>query len=138
MTIGREIAGTLNQPGKEGGFWQGQVLDVFIEVGERGLAKSADPVGTALARRHFVGIHLEDLLFAEALLKLDGDHHLGELALYRLLRREEKSARKLHRQGRTTLPATMMNHVGLSGFCQAVIVHTAMLEESPVFDGQHG
>ena len=57
------------------------MLDVLAEVGARCFAKAVDGETAALAQVDLVGVHLEELLFVEAVLELEGDHDLDNLAL---------------------------------------------------------
>src|SRR4030088_2366221 len=58
-------------------------------------AEAVDAVASALAEVDLVGVHLEDLLFVEAGLELEGDEDLAELAHDTLLWCEEEAAGEL-------------------------------------------
>ncbi len=59
------------------------------------------------------------------------------LALQPLLGREKKSAGKLHGQRGSALRLLSGAHVLEHGHHQAVVVHAAVFEESPIFNCQH-
>ena len=58
-------------------------LHILAEVGLRCFAEAVDRKTAALPEGDLVGIHLEDLLLGEAVLELEGDDDLDELALDR-------------------------------------------------------
>ncbi len=138
MPIRRKIAGPLDDAGNQRAFRKAQVFDVLVEVRARRFAHSHDAVAAALAQRHFVGIHLENLLLRKLLFQVHGDHHLGDLALDRLLRSQEEAARKLHGEGRAALGAMSVDDIGEARFDQAVVVHAVVLEEAAVLDSDDG
>ena len=90
---------------------QVQLLHVFAEVGLRCLAKAVDGKASLLPQWDLVGIELKDLLLVEAVLQLEGDGNLDDLALQALLRRQEEAAGELHGQGRSTLPPPAQSQI---------------------------
>ena len=96
MAIGIEVAGALNDAGEESALGQVELAHVLAEVGLRGFAKAIDGEAAALPHGNLVGVHLEDLLLVEAMLKLEGDDDLDDLALDALLGGEKEAARELH------------------------------------------
>ena len=111
---------------------------VLAEVGLRGLAESVDGKAAALAQVDLVGVHLEDLLFIEAMFELESDDDLDELPFEALLRREKEVLRQLHGQRRAALLFVAGGQVANPGLHQPPIVHAAVLKEAPIFNGQHG
>src|SRR5580698_386739 len=87
-----------------------------------------------LAEVHLVHIHLEDLLFREAVLELEGDHDLGDLARDLLIRSEKKPTRKLLRECRSTAIHSMCKDILYGAFEGADVVDAAVLKEAAVFD----
>ena len=94
--VGVQRARLLDHPGQQRAFCEVELADVLAEVGLGGLAEAVDAERSLLAKRDLVGIHREDLLLGVAVLKLEGDGDLDELALEALLRRKEEAARELH------------------------------------------
>ena len=119
-------------------FRQRDVLQILVEVCARGFGKPADGERSALPQVHPVAVELKDLLLAELLFQFFGNQHLRQLASYGLLRRQEKAARELHRDRRTTLLMPLPRQIDPARLEHADEVHSAVLEESPVFDRQHG
>src|SRR5215471_5600763 len=135
MPVRRQIAGTLDEAREQGALGQREVLHVFVEVCAGGLAESADAERASLTQRNQVGIHLKDALLGELLFQLNGNENFGELALHGFFRSEEKTARKLHGQGRAALSAMAVQDVGGGGLHQAEIIDAAVLKEAAIFDG---
>ena len=112
---------------------------IFAEVGLRRFAESIDRKAAPLPEVDLVRIHLEDLLFAEAMFELKRDDDLVQLALDPSLRRQKESARQLHGQRRPALNVMMSRRQIVTNRAQdADVVHAAMIEEAPVLDGHHG
>ena len=86
-------------PAEESGFAEGELADVFAEVGLGGLSESADGEAAAIAEIDFVGIELENLLFGEALVDFDSHQHFFYFAAPFALGGEEKAAGHLHVNG---------------------------------------
>ncbi len=125
VPIGIQAAGALDQPGEQGALGQGKLADILPEISLRGLSKAVDREAAALPERHLVGVHLEDFLLREAMLKLEGDDDLEELALEPLFRGQEEAARQLHGQRRAAF------HVGVT-MAEIVAQRTDTAECSPL------
>ncbi len=69
--------------------------------------------------------------------KLDGDQHFRQLAFDGFLRREEKTTRKLHGQGRSALRTVAVQDISTGRFHQAKVIHSAVLEKAAVLNGDH-
>ncbi len=74
---GRIIIWRANDSREVGAFGQRQLPQILSKVGDAGLRESANSKAPAVAEVNFVGIQLENLLFVEALLDLDGNHGFG-------------------------------------------------------------
>ena len=77
-------------------------------------------------------------MLAEFLLELLRDQHLRQLTPHGFFRRQKKSARELHGDRRTALFMLLPGQIDPSRFEHTDEIDAAVLEESPVFDGQHG
>ena len=137
MAIGREIAGRLDQSGKQRSFGQRDVFQVLVEVRARGFREAADGERAALAEVDAVAVELEDLLLAEFLLEFKRDHDFRQLALDGFFRRQKERARELHGDGRAALFVALAGDVDPEGLSEAKEVDAAMLEETAVFDGEN-
>ena len=95
---GRPGVGRLDHAGDRGGLAQRQVADVLAEEQPRRLGDPVHRKRSALAEIDLVQVHLEDLVLRR--LALENDRHvlLGELALERLLGREEEVLDELLRE----------------------------------------
>ena len=103
MAIGIEAVGALDGAGEQSALCGGELAEVFAEEGLGGLTEAVHGEGAALAEVDLVGVHLEDLLLGEAMLELEGDEDLGELAFDVAGGGEEEAARELHGDGGATL-----------------------------------
>ena len=92
MVERRVVFRALGQSGEQGGFGEGEVVDVFGEVE---LAGGFESVG-AVAQIDLVRVHGEDLVLGEDTLDLHGEQNFLELAAVGLLIGEEEIARQLH------------------------------------------
>ncbi len=134
MTIGRKIAGRLDQSGQQRGFRHGDVFQIFVEIGPRPFGQARDGEGAALSQIDAVGVELENLLLGKLLLQLHRDQHFDQLALEGFLRAQKECPRELHRDRRTTLLMALMGEVDPGGFDQPQEIDSAVLEEAAVFD----
>src|ERR1700749_1985650 len=103
MAVGIAIAWTLDHPGQTRALGEVQLPHVFAKVSLCGLAEAVDGKAPLLSQRNLVGIDLEDLLLVKAILQLEGDGNLDDLAFESLLRRQKEAACKLNREGRPAL-----------------------------------
>ena len=69
MAVGREVVGPLDHAGEQRAFGEIELAKIFAEVGLRGFAESVDGEAAALPEVDLVGVHLEDLLLVEAVLR---------------------------------------------------------------------
>ena len=87
---------------------------------------------------HAVGVKLENLLLGELLLQLHRNQHFCDFTFNGFLRSQKERARKLHGNRRAALLMPLMSQVDPCSLSQTHEVHAPMLEEAPVFNGQHG
>src|SRR5271170_6020718 len=111
---------------------------MLAEVGLRGLSKTIDGETAALAEVDFVGVEFKYFLLVEAMLELEGDDDLDDLALDAFFRREKETARQLHGERGTALLFLAGGYVAIDGFNEPPLIDAAVFEEAAVFDGQHG
>ena len=116
----------LGQPGQHGRFGEGQLVEGLAKVD---LRRGGEAV-RALAEVDLVDVKLEDLVFLEAVLDLEREHCFVELARKRLLGRQEKIPRDLHRDGAGALPSAARCEVGYGGAHDALVVDACMLVEA--------
>ena len=115
-----------------------QLAHILAEVGLRRLAESVDRKAAPLPQVDLVGVHLKNLLLGEAVLQLERDQDLDELALEAPLRRQKKSARQLHGQRRAAFRIPVARRQIVAQRAQhADVVHAAVLKEAPVLNGHH-
>src|SRR5437016_8115069 len=136
MAIGRKITGRLDEPGQQGRLGQGDVFQVFVEVGARRLGQSADGEGAALSEINPVRVEFENLLLAELLLQLDRNQHLHQFSLQSFFGRQEESPGELHGDGGTALFVFLVGEINPRRFHQAKIIHAIVLKEAAIFNGQ--
>ena len=134
---GDKPAWPLNNARQQRRFGQRDVFQILVEIRSRGLGKTADGERSALAEVHPVAVELENLLLAELLLQFLGNQHLCQLASHGFFRRQKEAARELHGDGRTALLVPLPRQIDPPRLEHADEVHSAVLEETPVFDGQH-
>ena len=137
MAVGREVIGPLDHAGQQRAFGEIELAHVLAEVGLRGFAESVDREAAALPEVDLVGVHLEDLLLAEAVFELEGDDDLDDLALDALFGSEEEAARQLHGERGAALLLLPGGQVAHDRFGQAEVIDAVVLEEAAVFNGQH-
>ena len=113
------------------------ILQVLIEVCFGSLCKAANCERATLPKIDPVGIELENLLLAELLLHFHGNQHFSQLAPHGFFRRQKKTARQLHGQGRSPLLMSLPDQIDPCSLPHANKIHAAMLEEPPVFDGEN-
>ena len=127
-----EDARPLDQPGELRRLGQIDLAEILAEVDLRRLPEAADIERPAPAEIDLVGVVLEDLLLGEALLQLQRDDHLGELARPALALVEPEHARELHAERRRALALAAFLDIDVSGFDDADRVEAAVLEEALV------
>ena len=138
MAEGIEVVGPLDDAGEQRALGQIELAHIFAEVGLRRLAEAVDGEAAALAEVDLVGVHLEDLLLGEAMLELEGDDDLGELALDALLGRRGRS-RAPAAWSAWSRPAACGGQTSRqTASASAAVVDAAVLEEAAVLDGEHG
>ena len=121
----------MRQAGQHGGLRQAQVFERLAKVHPRGTAETIGP----LPQVDLVHVQLQNLVLGERALHLVRQHHLGELARKQLFFGEVEVARHLHGDGgRPLLEAT--GHVGQQRAGYTLVVHTAVLVKTRVFNGQ--
>ena len=69
VAVGVEAAGALDHAGEQGAVGEVELLEVLAEEGLGGFAEAVDVVAAAVAEVDLVGVHLEDLLLGEAMLR---------------------------------------------------------------------
>ena len=138
MAIRRQVTRRLNQSRNKSGLGKGNVLEILIEVRLRRCSEPTDGERSALTYIHAVGIKLENLLLSELLLQLHRNQHFRDFAFNRFLRSQKERARELHSNSRTALLMPLMSQVDPCSLGQTHEVHATMLEEAPVFNGEHG
>ena len=121
--------GRFGQAGQHGGFRNGEFLHCFAEIDACG---AAEAVGT-FAKKNLVHVKLEDLVFRQTVLDLEGEHDLVDLAAVCLLAAQIERTRDLHRDGGSALRATA-GQVGQAGTQYAGIIDTAVFVETVVLD----
>src|SRR5215470_1697135 len=142
MAIRRGVViGCANDSGEVCIFRQAKLAHVFSEVRHAGLGESTNAEAAPVAQIHFIGIHLEDLLFAKALLELQRNEGLGQLPAPVAVRGKEESPRHLHgnRAGSLIVFAGVLD---ITPRCasDANEIKSAVLEKAFVFrrkDGVH-
>src|SRR5687768_6663639 len=90
-----------------------------------------------MSQVNLIYIELEDLLFREAVLDLEGEQRFVELACKRLLRRQEEVARHLHGDGARALSPPARYEIGPSRAHHADIIDAGVLVEALVLGGDH-
>ncbi len=139
----------LEDAGDRRSLGQRDVADVLSEEQPRGLRDADDPERSALAERHVVQVHLEDLVLRGACRDDERHPHLEQLAAPRLLPRglerhlrkhlgKKHVARHLLRDGAAArgvaaLAANVRDH----GTDNPDGIDAGMLEEAAVLDGEH-
>ena len=138
MAVGVEASGRLDGACEECALGEVELLEVFAEEGLGGLAEAVDGVAAALAEVDLVGVHLEDLLFVEAIFELEGDEDLDELALDAFFWREEEVFCELLSEGGAAAGSVVGDEVGEGALGDAEVIDTAVIEEVAVFDSRDG
>src|ERR1700730_18096687 len=137
MPIRRKIAGTLDNPRQQSRLRQRNVPGILVEVGLRSLSESTDRERSPLSQVHPIRVKLKNLLLAELPFQLFGDQHLRELSPHGFLGSEKEPARKLHGNRRSALVMSPANHIDPGRLRHAKEIHSAVLKEPSVFDGEH-
>src|SRR5690348_4559328 len=136
-TIGSGVAiGSANNSGEERSLRQGNVADVFIEIGKRAFGKAVNGEAAAIAEVNLVGVELENLLLIEAMLEFDGDDGLGQLTAPSAFGGKEEAARELHGEGAGALSDAFAAEIGLGGSEDTDEIETGMLEKALVLCGE--
>ena len=91
-----------------------------------------------VAEINAVEIEFEDFVFSQPPLDARREHHFTELAIDRLLGREEEVARQLLRDGRRALPGFAGAQIGEHGAQDRHAVDALVFVEAAVFDGDEG
>ena len=139
MAIRVEVVGTLDDAGEQGTLCGVELTEILAEVRLGGLAEAVDGEGAALTEVDLIGVHLKDLLLAEARLQLERDEDLDQLALDVADGRQEDAARELHRQGGAAAGvAAIALKVVIHPAEHRVVVNAAMLKKAAVLDGGYG
>ena len=128
----------MDDPGQEGGFRQAHFADVFVEIGQRSLAKTVNREAAAIPEINFIGVKFENLLLGEPALEFQRHHGFGNLAAQGAVRVEEKAARHLHRNRTAALDARPVAQISPCGAKNSNRIEAGMFEEAPVFDRKHG
>ncbi len=134
----RPVVRRLNDAGDGGRLAEREVGDVLAEEEARGLGDAVHGKRAALAEVDVVEIQLEDLVLRR--LALEDDRHvlLGELALERLLGREEEVLHQLLRDGAAAHQVRpIAAQVGDDGADGANDVDAGMVVEAAILDRQH-
>src|ERR1700733_6370455 len=138
MAVGIAIAWTLDHPSQERALGKVQLPHVFAKVGLRGLPEAVDGEASLLSQRNLVGIDLEDLLLVEAILQLEGDGNLDDLALDSLLRGQEEAACQLHSKGRPSLSPAARPQIVAQRPQQPEVVDPAVIKKTSILDRSNG
>jgi len=124
----------LGQPGEHRGLGEAELLERFTEVDLRRGGKAV----RALPQINLVHVQLEDLVLRQAVLDLEGEHRLVQLARQGLLRGQEEVARHLHGDRARALAAPARYEVGIGGAHHAEIVDAGVLVEALVLGREDG
>ena len=134
--IGGGIAiGGADDAGKKGSFADGDIANIFIEVGQRSFGKAMNGEAAAIPEVDLIGVEFENLLLGKTVLEFESHHGFRDLAAPGPLRGKEKAPRQLHGQGAGTLGDPLMAHIRPGRAKNANHVETGMLEETLVFGG---
>ena len=126
--------GILRQAGQHGHFRDRQFGQGLAEIRLRRAAEAE----RALAQVHLVHVQLEDLLFRQGRLDLQGQHDFIELARSDFFARQEEVARHLHGDGGAAAVAEAVAQVRQHGAAGAHEVDAVVFVEAAVLDGQQG
>src|SRR5439155_2110000 len=126
--------GGADDSGQVRAFRNGQLPHVFPEVRHAGFGKAANPEAAAIPQIHFVRVHFENSLLAEALLELQRNQGLGHLSPPVAVGREEEGPRHLHGDGaRALVVLAGVPEVRPRGADDANEIKSAVLEKALVF-----
>ena len=126
--------GCFGQAGKHRDLAKRQLVERLAEVRLRGRAET---IG-ALAKVNLVDVELEDLLLVQAVLDLEGEERLVQLAGERLLRGKKEITRHLHGDGARALAPAAIDEIGVGGTQHADVIDPRMLVEALVLGGDDG
>ena len=126
--VGRRRFGQAGEHGRLGN------ADVFQRLAEVRFSGRGKAIG-ALAQVNLVQVNLEDLVFAQQVLELEGQQHFVNFAGEGFFGRQVDIARHLHGDGGRAL-AFGAPEVGDAGAQEADVVHAAVLVKARVLNGQ--
>jgi hypothetical protein len=126
--VGRRRFGQASQHGRFGN------ADVFQRLAEISFSGSGKAI-SALAQVNLVQVNLEDLVFAQQMLELEGQQHFVNFAREGFFGRQVDIARHLHGDGGRPL-AFSAPEVGDAGAQQSDVVHAAVLVKARVLNRQ--
>ena len=135
---GGVVIRSANDAAEESGFAEGELADVFTEVGLGSLSEAANREAAAIAEIDFVGIELKNLLFGEAVIDFDRHQHFFYFAAPFAFGGKEKAAGNLHVNRAGALGFLADAQVRHSGAENANPVETTVLEKAFVFGGDNG
>src|SRR5262249_33026821 len=133
----RVIVRRSNNSRQEGALRQGQLPQVFSEIGDAGLCETPDAKTSPISQVHFIRVHFENLLLVETLLQLKRKHGLGQLSPPVAICRKEEGSCHLHRDRAGALQVGAVAQVIPGRAEDADKVETRMLEEAFVFGGKN-
>ena len=129
LTTGLKRDGALGSPASIAISAMVSCIERLAEIDLRGGGKAV----RALAQVDLVDVELEDLIFGQAVLDLEGEQHLVELAGERFFLGQEEIARDLHGDRARALPRAAGHEIGQRGAQRRRVIHAAMLVEALVF-----
>ena len=135
----RIVIGRADDSRQVGAFRKRQLAHVFPEVRHTGFGEAANPEAAAIAQVHFIRVHLKDFLLAEALLQLQRNQGLGQLAPPVAVCGKKEGSRHLHSDGAGALIVLAgMADVRPSRAHDADEIKSAMLEKALVLRRKNG
>jgi hypothetical protein len=123
----------LRQASEHRSLGERELVERLAVIGLRGCGEAV----SALPEVDLVHVQLEDLLLGQAVLDLEGEQRLVELAREGLLRREEEVARHLHGDGARSLPPPARYQVRPGRAHHTDIVDPRVLVEAFVLGRDH-
>ncbi len=133
----RVAVGGRDDASQGGGFFQGQLPDIFVEKDVGRLPEADDAEGADLAQVDLVAVKLEDLALGEPTLEQHRHVGVGKLASQGPLRGQEVIFDELLRQGAGALCRPPRPQVGHERLHDPDRVDAAVAEESAVLRGEH-
>jgi hypothetical protein len=116
--------------------WLLRRRDVLERLAEIGLGGSGKAVGS-VAQKDLVHVDLENLVFGQQVLQLEGQQDFVDLAGIGFFRRQVDIACHLHGDGGCAL-AFDSSQIGKCGTSDALVIDPAMFIKTRVFNGQNG